>query len=159
MIWRTILLCSLLSLVSCTAKYFTLRDNDRIIFWGDSITQLGVKPNGYITLIKDSLSKKLPSIEIIGAGIGGNKVPDLQARVDSDVIAKKPTIVVIFIGINDVWHSITPGRSGTPKKKYEAGLLEIIGKIQKTGARIILCTPTVIGEKKKWKESAGCAIR
>jgi lysophospholipase L1-like esterase len=151
MILRTILLCSLLSLVSCTAKYFSLRNNDRIIFFGDSITQLGVKPNGYITLIKDSLSKKLPSIEIIGAGIGGNKVPDLQARVDSDVIARNPTIVVIYIGINDVWHSITPGRVGTPKKKYEAGLLEIIGKIQKTGARVILCTPSVIGEKKNGK--------
>ena len=151
MIWRTILICSLLTLVSCTARYFALRNNDRIMFFGDSITQYGVKPNGYITLIKDSLSKKLPSIEIIGAGIGGNKVPDLQARIDTDVIAKNPTIVVIYIGINDVWHSITPGRVGTPKDKYEAGLEEIIGKIQKTGARVILCTPTVIGEKKNGK--------
>lgn len=151
MIWRTVLLFTLLSLVSCSTGYFALRNNDRIVFFGDSITQLGVKPHGYITLIKDSLSKKLSSIEIIGAGIGGNKVPDLQARVDSDVIAKNPTIVVIYIGINDVWHSITPGRFGTPKNKYEAGLEEIIGKIQKTGARVILCTPSVIGEKKNGK--------
>ena len=125
-----------------------LRNNDRIIFFGDSITLLGVKPNGYITIIKDSLTKKLPSIEIIGAGIGGNKVPDLQARMDADVIAKNPTIVVIYIGINDVWHFITPGQTGTTKGVYEAGLENIIGKIQKMGARVILCTPSVIGEKK-----------
>ncbi|MGD1044389.1 MAG: GDSL-type esterase/lipase family protein [Bacteroidota bacterium] len=151
MIWRTIFIFTLLSLVSCSTRYFALRNNDRIVFFGDSITQLGVRPNGYITLIKDSLSKKLPSIEIIGAGIAGNKVPDLQARIDSDVIAKDPTIVVIYIGINDVWHSIIPGRVGTPKDRYEAGLVEIIGKIQKTGARVILCTLTVIGEKKNGK--------
>jgi lysophospholipase L1-like esterase len=151
MIWRAIFIFTLLSLVSCSSRYFALRNNDRIVFFGDSITQMGVKPNGYIALIKDSLSRELPSIEIIGAGIGGNKVPDLQARIDSDVIAKNPTIVVIYIGINDVWHFITPGRVGTPKDKYEAGLEEIIGKIQKTGARVILCTPTVIGEKKNGK--------
>ncbi len=148
MILRTMFTFTLLALVSCSSGYFSLRNNDRIVFFGDSITQLGVKPNGYITLIKDSLSKKLPSIEIIGAGVGGNKVPDLQARIDTDVLAKNPTIVVIYIGINDVWHFITPGQVGTRKDKYEAGLKEIIGKIQKTGARVILCTPTVIGEKK-----------
>jgi lysophospholipase L1-like esterase len=125
-----------------------LRNKGRIIFFGDSITLLGIKPNGYITLLKDSLSKKNPSIELIGAGIGGNKVSDLLSRIDTDVIARNPTIVVLYIGINDVWHSITPGCTGTPKDKYETGLEEIIGKIQKTGARVILCTPSVIGEKK-----------
>jgi lysophospholipase L1-like esterase len=124
-----------------------LKDNDRIIFFGDSITQMGLKPNGYITIIKDSLSKNNPSINIIGAGISGNKVPDLQIRVERDVISKSPTIVFIYIGINDVWHSITPGLHGTPKDQYQAGLKEIIVKIKKTGARIILCTPGVIGEK------------
>jgi lysophospholipase L1-like esterase len=124
-----------------------LKDNDRIVFFGDSITQLGVQSNGYITLIKDSLEKSNPTVEIIGAGISGNKVPDLQARVDKDVISKKPTIVFIYIGINDVWHSITPGLHGTPKDIYEAGLKEIIGKIKNAGAKVILCTPSVIGEK------------
>jgi lysophospholipase L1-like esterase len=125
-----------------------LRTNERIIFFGDSITLLGVKPGGYITIIKDSLAKKYPSIEIIGAGIGGNKVPDLQARIDKDVLAKKPTIVFVYIGINDVWHFITPGQTGTQKDVYESGLEDIISKIQKTGARVILCTPSVVGEKK-----------
>jgi len=151
MIWRNLFIFALLSLVSCSSGYFSLRNKDRIVFFGDSITQLGVKSRGYITIIKDSLREKLPSIEIICAGIGGDKVPDLQARIDTDVIAKNPTIVVIYIGINDVWHFFTPGRTGTPKDKYEAGLKEIIGKMQKTGARVILCTPSVIGEKKNGK--------
>jgi lysophospholipase L1-like esterase len=133
-------------LFSYSTGKLMLKENDRIVFFGDSITEMGAGPSGYITLIKDSLAKHYPSVEIIGAGISGNKVTDLQTRVESDVISKNPTIVFIYIGINDVWHSITPGHHGTPKDIYEAGLKEIIEKIKITGARIILCTPGVIGE-------------
>ncbi len=125
-----------------------LRNNDRIIFFGDSITLLGIKPSGYITIIKDSLIMKYPSIEIIGTGICGNKVSDLQARVEKDVIAIKPSIVVIYIGVNDVWHFITPGQTGTSKDLYKLELENVINKIQQAGASVILCTPSVIGEKK-----------
>jgi hypothetical protein len=61
------------------------------------------------------------------------------------VLAKKPTVVVIYIGINDVWHS-TSG-NGTPKDVYSKGLASLIERIHKAGARVILCTATVIGEK------------
>jgi len=64
------------------------------------------------------------------------------------VLAKKPTVVVIYIGINDVWHGENDPSKGTPKDKFEAGLKEIIGKIKDAGARVVVCTPSVIGEKK-----------
>ena len=137
-----------LLLLSCSSATLSLRENETIVFLGDSITQLGVQPKGYVTLIKDSLLRVHPAVTIVGAGISGNKVPDLQVRLERDVLSKRPTIVFIYIGINDVWHSIIPGRSGTPKGQFEAGLKEIIGTIRHAGARVILCTPTVIGEKK-----------
>ena len=118
-----------------------------IVFFGDSITELGVHPSGYIARIKENLLKKQPSLAIIGAGISGNKVPDLQARVDRDVIARKPDLVFIYIGINDVWHAVMPGRTGTPKNIYETGLKDVIGKIRRAGTRVILCTPSVVGER------------
>lgn len=119
----------------------------RIIFFGDSITELGTQSRGYVSLIEKEMRKKDPSIDIIGAGIGGNKVPDLLSRVDRDVLKKSPDIVFIYIGINDVWHSIDPGKGGTPKDIYESGLKEIIAKIQHAGGKVVLCTPGVIGEK------------
>lgn len=137
-----------LLLLSCSSGSHALKENETIVFLGDSITQLGIEPRGYITIIKESLLQHHPSATIIGAGISGNKVPNLQERLERDVLAKQPTIVFIYIGINDVWHSILPGQSGTPKDQFEAGLKEIIDKIQRAGARVILCTPTVIGEKK-----------
>ena len=51
----------------------------KVLFFGDSITQAGVQPNGYIVKM-DSIIKqsRLPdSVELVGAGIGGNKVYDL----------------------------------------------------------------------------------
>jgi lysophospholipase L1-like esterase len=67
--------------------------------------------------------------------------------VEKDVIARKPTIVFIYIGIKDVWHGEKDPKRGTLPDAFEAGLQEVIGKIQAAGAQVILCTPTVIGEK------------
>ncbi|HEY2250710.1 MAG TPA: GDSL-type esterase/lipase family protein [Planctomycetaceae bacterium] len=124
-----------------------LGKGERIVFLGDSITQAGAGPGGYVALVKEAIAKKYPDIdiEVIGAGISGNRVPDLEARLDKDVLTKKPTLVIIYIGINDVWHSAN-GR-GTSKSDYEQGLLRIIKRIQETGSRVVLCTPSVIGEK------------
>ena len=61
------------------------------------------------------------------------------------MLSKKPDVVFVYIGINDVWHSQS-GR-GTSPVDYEAGLKEIIEKIQAQGGKVILCTPSMIGEK------------
>jgi lysophospholipase L1-like esterase len=120
----------------------------RIVFFGDSITQAGVNPTGYITkmsqiIAKESLSAKY---ELIGAGVGGNKVYDLYLRHEEDVIAKKPNIVIIYIGINDVWHKTT-SRTGTDADKFERFYNALIKRLQNSGSQVVICTPTVIGEK------------
>lgn len=138
------------SSVAVAADPIALKQGDRIVFLGDSITQGGGRPKGYITLIKNKLQEKKSDlgVEVVNAGISGNKVPDLQRRIERDVIEKKPTIVFIYIGINDVWHGENDPARGTMPDKFESGLKEVIGKIQAAGAQVILCTPTVIGEKK-----------
>jgi isoamyl acetate esterase len=127
----------------------SLQKGDRVVFLGDSITQAGVGPNGYVTLIKNALAEKHKDlgVEVIGAGVSGNKVPDIQGRLEKDVLSKKPTVVVIYIGINDVWHGEKDPAKGTSKDKYEAGLRDVIKRCQDAGARVVLCTPSVIGEK------------
>lgn len=124
-----------------------LKAGERVVFLGDSITQAGARPNGYVSLVRNAINQQMPDakIEVIGAGISGNRVPDLQKRLERDVLSKQPTVVVIYIGINDVWHT-TRGR-GTPKDQFEAGLKDVVSQIQKSGARVILCTPSMIGEK------------
>lgn len=130
-----------------TAKDSPLAKNDVIAFFGDSITQGGARPGGYCRLIGEAIENQRPElgVKIIYAGISGHKVPDLQGRLDRDVLSKNPSIVFIYIGINDVWHS-TRGK-GTSKEKFEAGLRDLIKKITAANAKIVLCTPSTIGEK------------
>ena len=130
-----------------TAKDSPLAKGEVIAFFGDSITQGGARPGGYCRLIGEAIEKQRPElgVKIVYAGISGHKVPDLQGRLDRDVISKKPTIVFIYIGINDVWHSIN-GR-GTSKDRFDAGLRDLIKKITAAGAKVVLCTPSTIGEK------------
>ena len=85
--------------------------------------------------------------ELIGAGIGGNKVYDLYLRLDDDVLARKPDLVVIYVGINDVWHKTSSG-TGTDLDKYEKFYIAIIKKLQANNIKVAVCTPTVIGELK-----------
>ncbi|MFM1912953.1 MAG: hypothetical protein RIR51_791 [Bacteroidota bacterium] len=120
----------------------------KIVFFGDSITQAGVNPTGYITQMGEMLKEKglANQYELIGAGIGGNKVYDLYLRHEEDVLAKNPDIIVIYVGINDVWHKTT-SRTGTDYDKFERFYHALIKRLRVNGAKIIICTPSVIGEK------------
>ncbi len=120
----------------------------RVIFFGDSVTQQGVGPTGYVTQVRAMLKDKGlgDEYEILGAGIGGNKVYDLYLRMEDDVLAKKPDIVFIYVGINDVWHKASHG-TGTDYDKFGKFYEAIIKKLQDNGIRPILCTPSVIGER------------
>ena len=95
-------------ILTLTLMFLNLQQNmpKKILFFGDSITELGVKENGYISLMSDRLSKtkKSEKYQLIGSGIGGNKVYDLFFRMEKDVLTKQPDVVVIWIGVNDVWH-------------------------------------------------------
>lgn len=119
----------------------------RIVFFGDSITQMGIDSGGYITRIGEILkSKNLSSqYDLVGAGVSGNKVYDLYLRMDDDVLAKNPDVVVIWIGVNDVWHK-TFG-TGTDADKFENFYVAIIKKLHEKNIKVILTTPAVIGER------------
>lgn len=120
----------------------------KVVFFGDSITQAGVEPGGYITMIRDLASKGATAgkYEMIGAGIGGNKVYDLYLRMDDDVLAKDPQVVVIYVGVNDVWHKQSFG-TGTDADKFERFYTAIIKKLQARNIKVVLATPAVIGER------------
>ena len=118
----------------------------QVVFLGDSITQNAVinseEFKGFITLMQEEVDE---NIKLIGRGISGDKVSDLLARYNQDVLKLDPDIVFIYIGINDVWHKYDFG-TGSDIDLYEKGLRTIITDIQNQGAQVILCTPTVIGE-------------
>jgi len=147
------LLLTFILITACT-------NSTKVVFLGDSITEAGIYDNevgvpsgdtliypkytGFITLLKKDIED---DIELIGKGVGGNKVSNLLERYKKDVLSLNPDIVFIYIGINDVWHKYSFG-TGTDIIFYENGLRKIIADLKNKGAKVILCTPTVIGENK-----------
>ncbi len=130
---------------------FVPQKKTKVIFFGDSITELGVKEKpykGYI-LVMDSLikaEKKEGQFDLIGSGISGHKVYDLYLRMEEDVISKNPDVVVIYVGVNDVWHKTLSG-TGTDPDRFEKFYTAILTKLKEKNIKAILCTPAVVGEK------------
>jgi len=140
-------------LIKLTAKNTPLQKGDKIAFFGDSVTMQG----GYIDVmaaaLKESPNTKELGVELIKHGLNGGRVPtvlegkspwgDLGGTMESLLEKEKPTVVVTYLGINDVWH----GEKGTTKPDFEAGLKKMIEMSKKDGAIVVLCTPTIIGEE------------
>lgn len=134
--------------IALLMAFTSTQKQTKIVFFGDSITQAGIKPGGYIDVLKQLLTEKnlKDQYQLIGAGISGNKVYDLYLRIEEDVLAHQPDVVVIWIGVNDVWHKQSSG-TGTDLDKFERFYTAIIKKLQSSGAQVVLATPAVIGER------------
>jgi acyl-CoA thioesterase I len=131
----------------------------RIVTIGDSITEAGKYPGGYVWLLQRYLNALDPDrkIEIINAGISGNKATDMQARFQKDVIDKKPDLVMINVGVNDVWHAFFDFQNqqfypqgnlptGVPLAEYREKLTQMVEAAKAAGIRVVLLSPTPIRE-------------
>lgn len=119
-------------------------DGDRVLFFGDSITESGDDGNGYLWLIRNAFqATPHPQVTIINGGVAADMVTDLQARL-KDVFANHPDVVFIQIGVNDAWRTDWGG--GLKPEVYEAGLRDIITQLQQQGIIVVLATPTLNGE-------------
>jgi lysophospholipase L1-like esterase len=83
---------------------FALRDGDRVVFYGDSITQDGA----YARFVEEYVRTRFPrwDVRFFNAGVGGDTVKGggagpVDVRLERDVIALKPTVVTIMLGMND----------------------------------------------------------
>jgi lysophospholipase L1-like esterase len=126
----------------------TLKQGDSIIYFGDSLTALAGQEapkehvtKGYVRIVREALEGSHPDkqIKVNWVATGGHTVPDLLMRVDKDVIARRPTIVVIQIGCNDARR--------IPKETFQSSLEQLIDKLQGAGIKVIQCSLTSVGEK------------
>lgn len=133
-----------------------LENGDRIIFAGDSVTDMGREGAGegihegvgrsYVRVIENLLQACYPemSFRITNAGTSGNTSRDLLARFDEDVVSRPTQWVSICIGINDVWRQFDmpaiPDRAVFPEE-YERNVEEMILRVKNRVKGIFLMTP------------------
>lgn len=132
-------------------------NNDRIVFAGDSVTDMGsVQPVGeglfdnlgrsYVRVVENYLVTGYPelNIRITNSGISGNTSRDLLERFDRDVVSLKPDWVSICIGINDVWRQFdTPAMLDCQVQpdEYEKNVEEMILRVKDKVKGIFILSP------------------
>jgi lysophospholipase L1-like esterase len=132
----------LAGLLCMSAGDIPVKDGEKIAFLGDSITQGGMGATGYVTLVIQGLKANGVQATAIGAGISGHKSNDMLARLQRDVIDKKPEWMTLSCGVNDVWH----GAKGVPLDQYKQNITQIVEKAQAAGIKVMILTSTMITE-------------
>ena len=139
-------------------------DFDRVVFAGDSVTDMGSeRPVGeglfdnlgrsYVRVIENMLMAWYPklNIRITNSGISGNTSKDLLERFDRDIVELNPQWVSICIGINDVWRQFDVPACrdyAVSVEEYEKNLETMILKIRGKVKGIFICTPYYIEPNK-----------
>lgn len=142
----------------------------RIVMLGDSITEGGESRGGYVWLIRAYLKELYPSanIEVLNAGVSGHKSNDMLARYQKDVLDKKPDLITISVGVNDVWHAHYDfannreipdgnGANGVKLDAYTQNVEAMIKQGKEAGAKIVLLSTTVIYEDSESKPNRAVA--
>ena len=136
--------------------------NSTILFQGDSITDCGRNrdaagtPNylsglgqGYAMMAAAELLSTRPAdgLRVFNRGISGNRVVDLYARIQGDILNLKPDVLSILIGVNDTWHGKNPDWSnGVAIPKYERIYRDLLKEVREAlpNVKFVLCEPFVL---------------
>jgi lysophospholipase L1-like esterase len=129
---------------SPAANQVTLKKGDRILFYGDSLTEQATKPKGWVTLLREHFKKNHADldIDVTTFAVGGYPIAHRVKRLDAEVLAKKPTVVVIQGGVPDAL------RKNITDDEFKSALESMIEQLRKAEVRVILCSCTSLGEKK-----------
>ncbi len=127
----------------------------RIVAFGDSITA-GVRPGvtEYQTfrfLLEDRLKHLgLPAV-VSNAGLGSDTSAGALARLDRDVLAEKPDLVIVMFGMNDAamvdGGPVARTAPRVPLDAYRANLRAMVTRLRESGAKVLLCTSTPMSRK------------
>ncbi len=143
-----------------------LQQNDHVLFYGDSITDAGrnsVTNNngglgiGYAALCAAQLLARFPEMNLTftNRGISGNRVYDLEKRLEEDVLALQPTLVSILIGINDTWRRYDSDLISPVDEFGESYRRLLRAIVDHCNARLVICEPFLLpipDDRKTWRE-------
>ena len=115
-----------------------------LVFAGDSITDAGRDRgdaaslgDGYVRLIAEALGE---DAVVVNKGIAGDRAVDLAARWD-DVLAAEPTVLTVYIGVNDMWRRFDSG-DPTSAEDFEETVTALLEAAREAGVeRFLLVEP------------------
>lgn len=131
---------------------FELKDGDRVVFYGDSITEQRL----YTRYVQQYAYVRYPdrNIRFFNAGWGGDTAAGAGKRLERDVLELEPTVVTLFFGMNDGrYRSLDP----TIVEGYENEISSLVERLQKHGVRVIVFSPGCVDYDRSRNRSLGKA--
>jgi lysophospholipase L1-like esterase len=127
-----------------TGPLCPLQKGERIYIHGDSVTADSVRPWGFTGMIHVALAEHHPELQaaVFGDGVYNRTAEGLISKMPH-VRRWQPTLVVLYIGINDA-------KKFRDVERYRKNITTLIGLYQDMGARVVLCTPTVAWRREAW---------
>jgi lysophospholipase L1-like esterase len=123
------------------ATNLLVKDGQKVVFMGDSITGMGWgDPGGFVHLVTSGLGTLGVKITPVPAGVGGNRSIEMLARLDKDVLSVKPDWLLLSCGVNDVW-----SRS-VDLDTFKKNITSIVDQAQAAGIKVMILSPTPIYE-------------
>lgn len=126
-----------------------LKDGDRFLFMGDSITDCGRRNEGtpmgtgYAAIAQGLILAKAPvlQVEFFNRGIGGDTTVELEKRWQEDCLDLRPTWMSVLIGINDCYQYLG-GREEVGPEPYATRYESLLQRaVEVTGCRLVLLEP------------------
>lgn len=110
----------------------------RLVFAGDSITDAGRTRgddrslgDGYVSLIADDLAAQGADVVAINRGIAGDRAADLERRWEGDVLAERPDVLTVYVGVNDMWRRFDSD-DPTSAEAFEETYRRLLAPVQAT---------------------------
>lgn len=130
----------------------------RVTFIGDSITDAGrdrTDPgsfgDGYVSLLAPGLTAGGAIVRNLG--IAGDRVADLAARWDDELMPTAPELLTVYVGINEVWRRFDSG-DPTPTAVFEETYRRLLRRAAEVHApKLILMEPYLLpvrAEQEGW---------
>lgn len=146
---RASLAIATLSLLADALAAPLLRPDDSWVALGDSITEDGqaVRWVEYYMRTRHAAHDFLAA----NAGVGGDNAGAAMRRLDHDVLSRRPTVVSVMFGMNDVGRhdyavdktdeaALTRRRQSL--ERYETNVRALVQKLRAAGVRVVLASPT-----------------
>ncbi|MFP3463930.1 SGNH/GDSL hydrolase family protein [Leifsonia sp. SIMBA_070] len=148
----------------------TLETGMRVMFTGDSITDcertVGENPlgYGYPLRVAGQWGLRHPDRQPawLNTGIAGNRVSDLTARWQADVLDAEPDVVSILVGINDCGFHYSLGFEEVTTDQYRDGYRGLLAPLAERGVRLILIEPFLLpvsDEQRAWRPDLDAKIQ
>jgi acyl-CoA thioesterase I len=132
-----------------------------IVFIGDSITdcERGLDRRGlgggYVDLVASTLAERGDDARIVNTGISGNRIEHLRERWQTDALDHAPTVLSVYIGVNDTLVAFFQGRP-TPPDLFESRYTDVLDRTVAAGIEhLIMVEPWWVGsvrEDSQWHE-------